>query len=339
MRRPLRLLVLGCFAALAGGCGTQQILLGTEDSYVFLASDSVALPGETVQLRAQLQQGDLLQDQVGYVVWFKRDGRIFKAAQTGQDGTAKVSFTPLREGDFAFQAQPAPIGFEQTPPSPQDILVACRRADEPIIVVDLDKTLVASGFSSVLVGQPVPMERSAEVLARIAQDHTIVYLTHRPEYFGPKSKAWLKHHNYPTGPVLLSSVAGFLGGSEAFKTQMLATLQERFSNIQIGIGDKISDAAAYLNNDIRAFLILHVPPNASADQIDTLIEELGRLDERAQVVSGWDEIHEVLFEGKSYPRSAAQQTLSDLAEARRAAAQTFPATDRDAGGDLPGGAK
>ena len=339
MRRPLGLVILACCAALAGGCGTQQILLGTEDTYVFLAADSVALPGETVQLRAQLQQGDLLQDQVGYVVWFKRDGKIFKAAQTGRDGTARVSFTPAGEGDYAFQAEAAPIGFDQAQPSPQDILVACRRADEPIIVVDLDKTLVASGFSSVLVGQPVPMEHSAKVLARLAQDHSIIYLTHRPEYFGPKSKAWLKDHNYPAGPVLLSSVAGFLGGSEAFKTQMLATLQERFSNIQIGIGDKISDAAAYLNNDIQAFLILHVPPEASAQQLDTLIEELGQLDEQAQVVSGWDEIHQVLFEGKSYPRSAAQQTLSELAEARRPATQPSPASDSDEGDDLPGGAK
>ncbi len=62
--------------------------------------------------------------------------------------------------------------------------------------------------------------------------------------------------NYPVGPVLLSDIGGFFRGSGAFKTSALRELRKRFTNIEIGIGDKISDARSYYDNYMQSFLII-----------------------------------------------------------------------------------
>jgi hypothetical protein len=70
-----QLLVLLSIAAMLGlsGCGARQAVLGGE-GYFFRTYDVIALPGEPVDLRAKLEAGDLLSDQPGRVVRFRRDG-------------------------------------------------------------------------------------------------------------------------------------------------------------------------------------------------------------------------------------------------------------------------
>jgi len=66
----------------------------------------------------------------------------------------------------------------------------------------------------------------------------------------------LRDKKYPAGPVLLSTVGGFLKGSGKYKTEMLRRLQVGFKKIEVGIGDKVSDAAAYHENGLKSFLII-----------------------------------------------------------------------------------
>jgi len=331
----MKVVLAACGLALAG-CGAQGMLLGTAGDYLLTASDVLATPGREVQLRARLQGGDLLRAQPGYVVRFYRNGRLFKAAETGENGVAEVSFTPPEPGDYRFLVDVAPVGLPDDVPEEQRLLVACRRADRPMAVVDMDKTIVASGFHMVLIGQPAPMPGSAEVLRRLAETHTIVYLTHRPDYFGPKSKAWLEANSYPPGPVLLSSVKGFLAGSGAFKSAMLARLKEHFGRIEIGIGDKASDATAYHENGLKSFLVYQLPASEDAAAIGQLAESLGRCPEQLQAVTSWRQIEQVLFEGASFPVRRAEARLKQAAARLRQAAERLAETQQDTGADAAG---
>ena len=311
--------------AAVSGCGAQEVLLGTTGSYLFTAMDALATPGEQIDLRAQVRAGDFLQGKRGYAVRFYRDGRLYKVAETDGEGIARASYAPAAAGDSEFVAELAPVGVSGDLPEPRKLLVACRPPDTPLVVVDLDKTVVATGFETVLVGDPVPMEQSQQVLAALAGSRTLVYLTHRPDYFSIKSKDWLARHGYPRGPLLLSTVGGFFQGSGEFKSAMIAGLKKRFTKIEIGIGDKVSDAQAYHDNGLRSFLIFQVPADAPPETYDALVAELGGLDEKVQVVTHWRQVAQALAGEASFPRSAMQKTLGELAEQARAKAKAAPA--------------
>ena len=312
MKRGTVIAILAAAAAMSG-CGAQEMLFGTRGSYLFTAMDALAVPGEQTDLRAQLRGGDMLQGRPGYAVRFYRDAKLYKVAETDGDGVAAVSFTPKTPGDHVFTAELAPVGPAEDPPEPLELLLACRPPDAPIVVVDLDRTVVATGFHTVLIGSPTPMADSQRVLDRLARKSTIVYLTHRPDYFGIKSKAWLREHKYPAGPLLLSTLGGFLKGSGAYKSDVLEQLGKRFRKIEIGIGDKVSDAQAYHANGLKAFLILQLPEPAAPEALEALADELEALDEEVQVVTQWRQIEQALFAKGSYPRSAMQQHIRKLA--------------------------
>lgn len=319
MKRPLTV-ALFLLVFTVYGCGSQSVLFDTGSEYLFVGFDALSLPGEQVQLQARLQAGDLLQPQEGYVVRFYRDGKLFKIAETDRHGMATVSFTPEGPGTYRFTADLSPNGFTDKMPSVQSLLVACRDAEEPMLVVDLDKTLVASGFETVLIGDPQPMAGSVQVMQRLAEKHSIIYLTHRPDYFGPKSKAWLQKNNYPDGPVLLSDIEGFLSGSGEFKSNAIRQLREKFTNIEIGIGDKVSDAQSYYDNYMQSFLIMDLPASPTAIQLREMAGAMETLPDEVQVVSSWAQIEAAIFEGEKYPRSAAQKLLSSMADAIESAA-------------------
>ena len=317
MRRLLAFVLLA-FLTAATGCGTQQILLGTTGSYLLTARDALALPGEEVALEARFQAGDLLRGRQGVIVRFRHGDQMYKATETDADGMASVTFTPSEAGDYRFVVEVAPNGLPDAPPEPRELLVACRKADTRLAIVDLDKTVVASGFHTVLLGNPTPMSGSVEVLNRLARTHTVVFLTHRPDYFGPKSKTWLRAKGYPPGPVLLSSMGGFLKGSGTYKTEAIQALKKRFTKVEIGIGDKAGDVQAYHENGLKGFLIIQVADDATPAQLDLLADSMKDLPDAVQVVTGWDQIEKALFDGGRFPRSAMEQHLRDLATQRKA---------------------
>ena len=301
-----------------GGCGAQRVLLGTTSENLFVTMDAVAVPNEEVAVRARLQGGDFLSAKSGHVVRFYREDTLFRAAETDDDGVATVTFRPTTVGDVHIRAELAAAGFDGGRPEAQELLVACRAPETPIVIVDMDRTVVADGFHAVLVGDPDPMDQSADVLAQLARTHTIIYLTHRPDAFSSKSKAWLKNNSYPPGPVLLSTARGFLSGSGEFKTGMLRELGERFSRIEIGIGDKVSDAAAYHANGLTAYLILPMPQSRNPEPYEQLAEELSALDGAIQVVTTWQQVRSGLFEGAVFPPDETAASLMVTAARLRA---------------------
>ncbi len=317
MTRPILAVLL--LAVLCGaGCGTQGIILGTQSSYLFVASDALASPGQPTELRASLQGGDFLAPRRGHTVLFFRDGKLIRAAQTDSMGIARAEFTPSEVGNITLQAMPAPNELSDAPPEPAELLVASRKPDEPIVVVDLDKTVVASGFHKVMVGQAEAMDRSPEVLSRIAHGRTVVYLTHRPDYFGPKSKAFLKRNGFPTGPLLLSTISGFLKGSGTFKTEVLRDLRSRFKNVDMGIGDKFSDAESYHKVGMQSFLIFHYPDTDDPEDYREAMAKLEALPDDIHVVTTWTQIEGILYRNETVSREPIVDRLAKLVAEKEA---------------------
>ncbi len=297
---------------LCAGCGVQSAILETDSANFFTAHDGLVLPHQPTTLQAQFRAGDFLQPQPGYCVRFYHQEKLYKAALTDDAGLATVTFEPDAPGDYIFQAAVAAVNLQESPPEPAKFAISCRNADEPIMIVDLDKTIVASGFHAVLIGNAEPMPHAAEVLHGLAGQHTIVYLTHRPDLFGPKSRAWLEQHGFPPGPLLLSTLQTFVKGSGAYKTRRLEDIRSRFTRVEIGIGDKISDVLAYHENGMRAFLILPLPAELSQAGRDRLIEELHTLPEEIQVVQDWSQIAACFAENQRFPAAKTIDLLGQL---------------------------
>jgi hypothetical protein len=298
----------------AAGCGLEKLVLGTDSDYLFIGYDTLALPGEEVAVKVRLQSGGFLRDRAAVIVRFVCEGFLDCREVTDNEGFATTRFRPPSPGDYLVTATVEGDLLNPPPAAPATILVACRTADAPLAVVDLDKTLVASGFKTVLVGQPQPMPGSRDVMARLARDFTPVYLTHRVDYLGPKSQAWLKGQGYPRGPLLLADVRNLLESSGSFKSEVLQGLRQRFRGRAIGIGDKPSDAQAYAHNGLEALLLLTVPRKADAGDLRALARSLADLPEGVQVVTSWPEIERAVFDGQTHSRSQAQTTLRLRAE-------------------------
>jgi hypothetical protein len=132
-----------------------------------------------------------------------------------------------------------------------------------------------------------------------------------------KSKKWIKDKQYPPGPVLLSSLSGFLKGSGNFKSDMLAQLKRDFQGIEIGIGDKISDVQAYHENGLKAFLVILKIDEEKHQALEDLADALQKLPEGIQVVRDWDQLEKALFEGAVYPAFALEKYLREKAQKLR----------------------
>ena len=300
--RSIILLIALALAAGTAGCSFLRSVFGEDQGYLFSGYDTLALPGEEIDVKVRLQSGSFLRDKHGVPLRFQQDGRLLGAARTDDDGYAAVRFKPPAPGDYIVTAEAVPGSLKTASLSPVEALVSCREAGAPLVIVDLDKTLVAAGFRTVLVGDPPPMAHSVEVMNELARHFTLVYLTHRLEYFGPKSKAWLHAHGYPRGPVILADVREFLKGSGDYKIEVIEHLRQRFSGRLIGIGDKASDARAYLANGAEAFLLVRVPEDARAKDLRAVAHSIRSAPANAQVVSDWRDVRQAVVEGTEYPK-------------------------------------
>jgi len=296
----------------AGGCGVQSWLLRAEQGILFQGLDTLARPGEEVALSIKLQAGDRLSPKQNYLVTFFHNDIEIGNARTNADGVAEISFRPMDEGNFHIEARldEKETGLENPPVA--QILVCCRKKDARLMVVDLDKTLVGSGFHTVLLGDPVPMEHSTEVMKRLSEDFTIIYLTHRPDYFGTNSKLWLKKCGYPEGPLLLSTLSEFFEGSGRYKSGKISEIKKAFPNLEIGIGDKASDARAYIDNGLKAYLVRRIEPGADKEDYDEMIEDIEAMPSSTEVVDGWKAIEESVFKRRKHTRDKMLQLLKEL---------------------------
>lgn len=257
-----------------------------------------------MDLVAQVRSAKDMTPLAGVTVAFSRGDWVAGRITTDAKGIATMQWTPPARGNYSFEARIVGVPDESMRDmlavGPSKLLVAAREKKAPQVVVDLDHTVVDSSFMLVMVGGGKPMADSVEVLNRIAKRYGVIYLTHRPDLLGRKSKAWLAENGYPSGPLLVSEIKDVLDSGK-FKSAKLSALRKLFSGVAIGIGDKLSDAQAYVDNGMSAYLIPDYTEKprdmrSLAAQLRVL-RGLGRL----QVVSTWRQIEQGMFAGSKFP--------------------------------------
>jgi len=317
----------GGWKDLIAGAAT-QVMLAAEHGVLFYAYDTLAYPNSPVQLAARLQSAKSLKGLAGVTIGFYKADELILVARTNKDGLASVSWTPPGVGDYSFTARiisvPDDGDEELLEVSPSRLLVASREKETELVVIDLDHTLVDSSFFKVLMGGGRQMRDSAAVTGAIAKRYGIIYLTHRPELMTNRSKSWLVGRGYPAGPVMLSELKKTFGDSGEFKTAKLAAVRKTFPNVRIGIGDKLSDAQAYVDNGLTAYLIPHY--KEKPEDMRKLARQISGLRGRGRlhVVSNWRAIEAGIFDGRAFPPEAFASYLrrrADQIEAEKKARQ------------------
>jgi hypothetical protein len=284
---------------------TGKVTLAAEHGVVFYAFDTLAYPGREVDLAVRLQSGRDLKGIPGVTVAFYDGKELLALGKTDGRGRLIRQWTPPAEGDYHFTARivrvPEGARMAMLDVSPAPLLVAARDSTTKLVVIDLDHTVVDSSFFRVLMGGAKPMPGSVEVVERIAEVYSIVYLTHRPDLLTRKSKIWLSRNGYPAGPLLVSELSEAVGDSGKFKTAKLRAIRKAYPNVMIGIGDKLSDAQAYVDNGLTAYLIPHCKdkPKDMRKMSGQVRGLRGR--GRLHVVDGWDEIEAGVFRSREFP--------------------------------------
>jgi len=330
LRTSARWLSLAVLAAAAapwlGGAAASGALTDVLDQAraklgpVLLARDLLVEPDTEVTLEASLRTGLRLTGIEGKRIQFLVGDQPIGEVRTNRLGDVALRWkTPAKPGDYVIKVRVHPQDQSDEPIEDTELLVAARKADSPIAVVDLDKTVVASGFAWVLLGEAKPMAGANLVLERLAKGHTIVYLTHRPDFLGAMSRKWLATNGFPAGPVLTSTLGGLMVGSPTYKNARLEAVRQTFRNVAVGIGDKASDAKVYADNGLRSILILHVDwSEDEAAPYEKLAAELAALPDAVQVVTNWSQAADALFGKAVFPKKDMEQRLRDVARDLRA---------------------
>lgn len=303
-------LVMAIYSVALLGCGAQGFLLNSQGQNLFQAFDVITTPGQEVELVTRIQGGQYMSGVPGRTVEFRYKDMVIGTAITGSDGIAKIDWdAPSNVGDYNLTAQVIATEADTTNYGSEPLLVAVRHADQKILISDIDDTISHSSTQDVLFGTPAAFDDSADVLKRCRDaGWTIIYLTHRPDYYNRKSRQWLKDKGYPIGPLLTSKVDEFVSGSGTFKTAKVGEVMRSFPNIRIGVGDKISDCQAYFDNGVKTCIRIMAfasTPEALRQQA----RELDALDPSVHVVTSWKQVEKVIFEGATYPRPNMQSVL------------------------------
>ncbi len=283
------------------------VFLDADQGALFYAFDTLAYPRQPVDLVAQLRGAKDMAPIAGVTVAFARGDWVAGRITTDANGVAAMQWTPPDRGNYSFEARIVGVPDESLADmlavKPSTLLVAARGKKEPQVVVDLDHTVADSNFMLVMVGGGEPMADSVEVLSRIAKRYGVIYLTHRPDLLTRKSKAWLADKGYPSGPLLVSEIKG-VPASGKFKSAKLTALRRFFPGVAMGIGDKLSDAQAYVDNGMSAYLIPDYKEKPrSMRAIAAEIRAL-RSQGRLQVVGNWRQIEQGVFSGRKFPPEA-----------------------------------
>ncbi len=256
--------------------------------------DQLVQPGESVKMTAKLEHDGPLgvnPDMRDYPLTFNLPARGEKGihqVRTTDGGLAWKRFSlPANEkgpGPIPFTASFA--GSDRHKPAEQSGRIFLWPKDALILITDIDHTI--SDLSQLKVPFVDPKDNPAlpgapEALTELAKQYRIVYLTARDDALFNYTRRWLKEKGFPDGPCFCRD---FYPGQtqEGFKKKFIEDLKKQFPNLNVGVGDRESDAAAYLAHDINSYII---DPEKKRD-----------LPNDAVRVDSWKEIKERLLREK-----------------------------------------
>lgn len=283
---------------LLGGCeylAKIPSLLGGGEQYLLHGYDVLCYPGQSIELTARLQGGYRLADIRGQEIVFCHDQREIGRAVTDSEGYASIRWqAPSNIGYWFVVCQPAAPEVAAGAGKAR-LLVDAVSADTPIVIVDMDNTVVRPQWTGVVTGTADPVPDSAEVLRRLHEDcgWAVVYLSARPDLLGVRSRDWLDKHQFPLGPLLLSQrLLIYDSGQQDYKSRRLMQVAARFRNIRAAIGDKPGDALAY--GAINIPMCIVVLSNTVADRDGRRIRELADGDGAIRIARDWRQVEDLL---------------------------------------------
>ncbi len=246
------------FAAIAAvlyGAGASPALAAK--AAVLTGTDVLARPGDTATLRFKVERNSLIRYDIrGAPVEFRFNGALIGTAVSAADGHADLRVSVgLAPGDYEVAGKVAPGASWWSPEA--RLFLAVRDRSARLAITDIDHTIADAAWWEVLA-KPVsavpPVRGAVGALRDIAHDATIVYLTARDDGATARTKAWLRHHGFPPGPVFFSDDVRAWFDPRPYKSGVVGAIRAAFPNVPCGFGDLPGDAAAYHDHGLVAFI-------------------------------------------------------------------------------------
>jgi alkaline phosphatase D len=235
----------------------------------------------------------------------------FTSSPLAQESPVLQEYVALKDHLDGYQVEPIFTGagrnfglIRVTPPAAddarRDYRVSCELYDRDaerffsypgraMIVLDIDRTL---STDDVLERESTPYLNAARVVRRLHERFGVVYLTARPRFlpYVGMARDWLRNHGFPVSQIVMLmkpwDVLPWRHG--IYKDEMIRHMvQHQRHTPVIGIGDRKTDAQAYLENGITPLII--------ADD-DEEIPAGARLIHPNAERSIWEQIEEAIFD-------------------------------------------
>ncbi len=272
------LLLLGCL--LTAGCS------GAQTHARITTYDALSLPGEPVELKTKVEStGFWRRGLKKQKVFFYHNGAQIGEAITEEKGGASFSYQTDQIGFLQIETR---LASDQFVCEPAPLLLRVASPETPFLIVDIDNTL--SDISPILMlltenAAIPPVKGAPETLQKLSEHYTIIYITGRDDVLSFKTKEWLQKNKFPQGPVFFWDFLQTPLSKQKYKSELISQIGRKFQLVQIGIGNSVGDAAAYLVNGLQTIILLSPEEKNRAN----------RLPRGTKVVRSWEEIQQLLF--------------------------------------------
>lgn len=228
---------------------------------LLLAEDAVIPRGQPAELAAAVDEQALVIFTKGVPntpVEFYLDKEKVGEARTDQEGRASAN-VGAREGTTTFTAR-AKVGNREIETGGR---VYHWDPEQPAIAVDIDETLSLSEYINIIWGDGLgsrALPGSAEGVQQLAKDYQIIYYSIRPRFMYDRTRKWLEKKGFPDGPIIFTDSFHAAFHQTERKRRMLADLRSRWPNVEIGIGDKLTDVVACNDNQMLPIIVNSLLP-------------------------------------------------------------------------------
>lgn len=249
--------------------------------------DAITTPGQPVEVRAKFERSgfwlhrpDVKREPVTLSVLGRR-----LAARTDQDGVARATLTPASVGVFPISAT---LDRKAGAPAARQGRLWVIDPARPLAIIDIDLTISdLPEWQVPFVGHRAPAFADAPaVLRELSRRAQIVYLTAPDDTFDGKTRAFLRRHAFPDGPIIYDDLGLTTRGERTqldddnhgqYKLDVLRALQARGLRPSVGIGNTATDAFAYEGAGLRSYLLNPAAPSAGSTSFRTYADLRARL--------------------------------------------------------------
>jgi phosphatidate phosphatase APP1 len=222
-----------------------------------IAFDALTEMNKPVDLHCKVEKKNLMRGDLRNAnVTISVNGTQIAKVITDKQGVARKSYTPKELGVYTvvFECEEGPDNSKATATS----LLFCRDKTKPAILIDIDHTIADIAMEKFLVTRTKdikPLPGAREVLDDLAKTYDLIFLTARDKHLLHRTKEWLSINHFPSAPVFFRDMGKEPLSESKFKTDKIAQIKASWSNVTYGIGDKLSDAQAYLANGLKTIII------------------------------------------------------------------------------------